>query len=435
MENIIKDILEFISANDVKFIRLAFCDPFGVLKNLSIMPTELENAFYHGVSFDGSAIKGFEDISTSDLFLFPDPTTLSALPWRPEPGCVIKFNCDIKRPDGSIYTSDSRNILKQAIKKLNKLGYSAKIGAECEFYLFKLDEYGKPTYTPIDNGGYLDVAPIDMGEDVRREICLLLSEMGLSPESSHHEQGAGQNEIDFKYSDPLSCADNLLTVKNLVKIVASRHGLFASFMPKPLQDDSGSGLHINISLTKHGNNIFSSQFLQQDIRDNFIAGILCKMSEMTLFLNPTINSYDRLGAFEAPKYISWSHQNRSALIRIPAENDERTRIELRSPDSSLNPYLAFALLLNAGMYGIEHKLQIDPESNINLYTASDEQLRALELLPQTIEEAINIAKSSEFVKNVLGEEFVSKYIALKEQEANMSTDKTKFYTNEYFYNI
>ncbi len=435
MESIIQDILDFIAQNDVKFIRLAFCDPFGILKNLSIMPTELEGAFRHGISFDGSAIKGFEDISTSDLFLFPDPTTLSAMPWRPEPGCVIKFNCDIKRPDGSIYPSDSRNILKQAIKKLNKLGYSAKIGAECEFYLFKLDEYGKPTYTPVDNGGYLDVAPIDQGEEVRREICLLLSEMGLSPESSHHEQGAGQNEIDFKYSDPLSCADNLLTVKNLVKIVASRHGLFASFMPKPLCNDSGNGLHINISLTKHGNNIFSNQFLQPDIMDNFIAGVLSKMAEMTLFLNPIVNSYDRLGAFEAPKYISWSHQNRSALIRIPAETDERTRIELRSPDSSLNPYIAFALILNAGMYGIEQKLEIDPESNVNLYKATEEKLRTLKLLPQTIEEAIDVARESEFVKEVLGEEFLRKYIALKEKESKNYTDKTEFYTKEYFYNI
>ncbi len=419
----VDDILNFAQEADVKFIRLAFCDPFGVHKNISIMPTELKDAFERGISFDASSIRGFEEISRSDLFLFPDATTLTALPWRPEPGCVIKFFCDIKYADGSIYIGDSRNILRGAIKKLSKMGYGARIGSESEFYLFKLDDYGNPTYTPIDNGTYFDVAPLDQGEDVRREICLVLSEMGLMPETSHHEQGPGQNEIDFKYSDAMTCADNLIAFKNVVKIISARHGLFASFMPKPLDGKSGSGLHINISLMKNGRNVFSKEHLEQDVRDSFLAGILAKISEITLFLNSTVNSYDRLGAFEAPDYVSWSHQNRSALIRIPAQGDTKTRIELRSPDGASNPYIAFALVLEAGIYGIENKLQLEDENT------------KIEMLPQNLEEAILKAKNSLFVKQVLGEEFVEKYITIKELELQNYydyADKKEFYTNEYF---
>ncbi|OOB76834.1 MAG: hypothetical protein BEN19_03830 [Epulopiscium sp. Nuni2H_MBin003] len=436
MDTILEEMFTFVEEEDVKFIRLAFCDIFGVHKNIAIMKSELKRAFSDGIMIDGSSIAGFSSIHESDLFLSPDPTTLSALPWRPEPGRVIKFYCNIKNASGDIYHADSRSILKRAIKKLDQQGFGAKIGAECEFYLFKLDDHDNPVYIPLDNGSYLDVAPLDKGEDVRREICLLLNKMGLTPESSHHENGPGQNEIGFRYSDALSSADNIMTFKNIVKVVANRYGLYASFMPKPLEDESGSSFHINISLTKHGKNIFQPEHMQNDIRDYFIAGILSKINEITLFLNPTVNSYDRLGKMGAPKYISWSNSNRSALIRIPERYDERTRLELRSPDCSCNPYIVYALVISAGIYGIKNKLPLQQESNINLYDTLNTNY--LKRLPKSLAEAISLAKNSHFVKEVLGEEFLQKYINLKEQELEdyeFVVDKQHFYTKEYLYKL
>ncbi len=415
----IKEVLEFVEENDVKFIRLAFCDLFGTQKNISIMPDELERAFNEGISFDASAIKGFADVSKSDLLLFPDPSTLNVLPWRPQQGRVVRFFCDIKTPEKKNVEYDSRNILKNTIKKCISKGYTPYIGTECEFYLFKTDENGDPTTVPHDNGGYLDIAPIDKGENIRREICLCLEEMGIKPESSHHEQGPGQNEIDFKYSDSLTAADNFLTFKSVVKAISARNGLFASFIPKPLENKSGNGLHINISISKNGLNIFRNNNNEYSKEvESFIAGILDKIKEITLFLNPIINSYERFGKFEAPKYISWSHQNRSQLIRIPAATGEKMRMELRSPDSAINPYLAFSLIISAGLYGIENNLILSDEVNKNLYTANEKITNNIEKLPENIKEAIDIAKNSEFIKNTIGEEVLSKYICLKEEEYN-----------------
>ncbi len=412
-----KEVLEFVRENDVKFIRLAFCDLFGTQKNISIMPDELERAFECGISFDASAIKGFSDVSKSDLFLYPDPTTLSVLPWRPSQGRVVRFFCDIKNPDGSPFSCDTRNLVKMAIKRCNDMGYVCKIGSECEFYLFKTDENGNPTNETLDKGGYLDITPLDKGENVRREICLSLEEMSIKPEASHHEQGPGQNEIDFKYSDVLSAADNFITFKAVVKAIAARNGLFASFMPKPLLNHSGSGLHINISLSKNGLNIFefgNKEF--PNIAESFVAGVLDKITEMTAFLNPITNSYDRFGSHEAPKYISWSHQNRSQLIRIPAATGEKTRMELRSPDPSLNPYIGFALILHAGLDGIENGLKLSEPLNINLYTAPEEALSDIKVLPQNLIAALKLAKQSCFVKNIVGDEILNKFIASKESE-------------------
>lgn len=416
----VKEVLEFVKENDVKFIRLAFCDLFGVQKNISIMPDELERAFKEGVSFDASAIRGFSDVSKSDLLLFPDPGTLSVLPWRPQQGRVVRFFCDIKTPEKENFIYDSRNILKNITKKCILKGYTPYIGTECEFYLFKTDEDGEPTIIPNDKGGYLDIAPIDKGENIRREICLCLEEMGIKPESSHHEQGPGQNEIDFKYSDSLTSADNFLTFKSVVKAITARNGLFASFIPKPIEDKSGNGLHINISICKNGLNIFKSENNKEASKEveSFIAGILDKIKEITVFLNPIVNSYERFGKFEAPKYISWSHQNRSQLIRIPAATGEKMRMELRSPDSAINPYLAFALIISAGLYGIENNLILPEAINENLYVASEKILENIGKLPENLKEAIDVAETSKFIGNTIGQEVLNKYINLKKEEYN-----------------
>ena len=436
MTNTANDVLEFIKENDVKFIRLAFCDPFGIQKNISIMPNELPSAFENGISFDASAIKGFRDVTKSDLLLYPDPSTLSMLMWRPGPGRVVRFYCDIKNPDNSAFTHDSRYILKRVIKRSEDMGYVCKIGAECEFYLFKTDENGEPTVNTLDYGGYLDIAPLDKGEDIRREICLCIEEAGLKPETSHHEQGPGQNEINFKYSDALSSADNLLTFKSVVKAIAARNGLFASFMPKPLKSHSGSGLHVNISLSKNGFNIFKDRGTEHsNVAESFIAGILQKTPEITLFLNPIANSYERLGEFEAPKYVSWSYQNRSQLVRIPAAIGEKVRIEMRSPDPTVNPYLAFALIIGAGLDGIEKELPLPPAVDADLYKANESITKELVLLPDNLDRAIAMAESSEIVKSVIGEEMLFKYIAIKKEEAALyreAEDKEIFCKERYF---
>lgn len=436
MNHTASEVLEFVKDNDVKFIWLNFCDLFGTQKSISIMSDELESAFESGVSFDAHAVRGFTDVMQSDLFLFPDPATLMVLPWRPGPGRVIRFYCDVKNPDGSLYVHDSRNILKQVIKRCEKLGYICKVGAECEFYLFKTDENGDPTDTPLDKGGYLDISPLDRGGDIRREICLTLEEMGIMPETSHHEQGPGQNEIDFKFGDALTSADNLQSFKTVVKAIASRNGFFASFMPKPIPEAAGSGMHVNLSLAKNGLNIFKNIAEgHSDIAESFIAGILAKIPEITIFLNPLANSYERFGKFEAPGYVSWSHQNRSQLIRIPAAFGEKVRMELRSPDPSMNPYLALALIIAAGIDGIEKGMVLLPASNVDLYTADDNVTKTLTLLPANMDEAIRLAQDSSFVKSVIGSELLLKYITSKKRESDdfsAEHNQAEFYKKRYF---
>ena len=439
MNHTANEVIAFVKENDVKFIRLGFCDLFGFQKNISIMAEELPSAFENGVSFDAHAIKGFRDVTRSDLFLFPDPSTLMVLPWRPGPGRVARFYCDIKNPDGSAFALDGRTILKRVIAQYAKLGFVCKIGAECEFYLFKTDENGAPTDTTLDRGGYLDISPLDKGEDIRREICLALEEMGLKPEASHHEQGPGQNEIDFKFSDALQCADHLLTFKSAVKAVAARNGLFASFMPKPIPNAPGSGLHVNLSLVQNGMNVFKNIASEKrsKIAECFMAGILSKTPEITLFLNPLANSYERFGVNEAPFYVSWSHQNRSQLVRIPADAaiGEKARMELRSPDPAINPYLAFALILAAGIEGIEQHLALPPALDVDLYTANQSITEGLTRLPENLHQAIHLAKQSELVQKAVGEELLLKHIAVKMEEADafaLAKDKQTFYREWYF---
>ncbi len=416
MDQGIAEILEFVEENDVKFIRLQFCDIFGNIKNISIMSSELKKAFLTGVSFDASSIEGFLNIEDSDLFLFPDPSTLTILPWRPQEGRVARFYCNIKTPDGNIFEGDSRNILNKTVEELWKMGYTAKVGPECEFYLFKTDEMAEPILVPHDNAGYFDVAPMDKGENVRREICLSLEQMGLVLESSHHESGPGQNEIDFKHDTPLISADNFITAKIAIKTIASLNGLYASFLPKPLNNESGSGLHINLSLAKDGKNIFKTGNDHSKEAESFIAGILDRLREITAILNPTVNSYKRFGSHEAPRYITWSHNNRSQLIRIPASSGEFNRMELRSADSTCNPYLAFTLILQAGMEGIKKNKVLPKSTDVNLYNINEEKLGNYEKLPESLIEAIEEMEKSSFVRRVLGDFLFYKFIKAKRTE-------------------
>ena len=437
MEYTVSEVLQYVQENDVKFIRLMFCDIFGQVKNLAIMADTLEDAFTNGVTFDASAVKGFMNIEESDLFLFPDPSTLAVLPWRPQQGRVVRFLCDIRYPDGTPFEGDGRYILRQAERACLDAGYTCRIGSECEFYLFETDETGRPTRIPQDNAGYLDISPLDQGQNVRRDICLTLERMDIKPESSHHEQGPGQNEIDFEYSGALRAADNLSTVKMVIKTIAANNGLFASFLPKPLGNTSGSGLHINMSLEKNGVNIFKSGQSGEHSKEaeSFIAGVLHRIREITVFLNPLTNSYHRFGHYDAPDFITWSHQNRSQLIRIAAAKEGHIRMELRSSDPSCNPYLAFALLIRAGLDGIQHKRVLCPPSNFNLYTASEEQLKGIDMLPSTLERAVEAARESEFVHSALPRRTIDSFLEVKQDEWNRylaSVDKDKFETDAYF---
>ena len=398
------EVLQYVKEEDVKFIRLAFTDDFGNQKNVSVMPSELERVFRYGIAIDASAIAGFGDVAHSDLFLHPDPSTLTVLPWRPEHGKVIRMFCSVSCPDGSQFVSDTRGILIKAIETAKKEGCSFNFGAEMEFYLFRLDENGNPTNIPYDNAGYMDVAPFDRGENVRREICLTLEQMGILPESSHHEEGPGQNEIDFRYSDALTAADNAVTFRSVVQTIAARNGLFADFSAKPLADAPGNGLHINVSVDggKH-----------EQLMPKVIAGILDKVSEFTLFLNPTEGSYARLGNNKAPRYVSWSNENRSQLIRIPAAVGEYRRAELRSPDAAANPYLAFALLIYAGLYGIKNDLPLPEPANLNLYAADKTTLASFRTLPAGLSDAVNAAELSVFVSECLPAEVIKAYCKRK----------------------
>lgn len=387
-----QEIIQYVQEEDVKFIRLAFCDVFGKQKNISIMPDELPKAFTYGIAIDASAIDGFGDETHSDLFLHPEPDTLMPLPWRPEEGSVVRMFCNITYPNGTPFEYDSRMILKQAIEEASKEGLQFFFGTEQEFYLFQLDDHGEPTKIPYDHAGYMDIAPEDKGENIRREICLTLEQMGIRPESSHHEQGPGQNEIDFRYSDPLTAADNAMTFQTVVKAIALRNGLYADFSPKPLHHQPGNGFHINISVKSAYN---------QDCMNSMIAGILDKASEMTLFLNPLENSYERFGQDKAPRYISWSSENRSQLVRVPAALGEYRRAELRSPDPAANSYLAFALLIYASMYGIKENLELPEPADLNLFKAPIEVLANFRQLPGNLPAACQEAKNSSFIKKCI----------------------------------
>lgn len=403
MEYSAQEILQFVNEEDVKFIRLAFCDVYGKQKNISIMPNELTRAFSEGIPFDSSAIAGFGDESHSDLLLHPDPSTLSILPWRPEHGRVVRMFCDITYPDGRVFERDTRTILKNAVKEAKKAGITFDFGSETEFYLFKEDENGNPTFTPHDNAGYMDIAPLDKGENVRREICLTLEQMGIRPESSHHEEGPGQNEIDFRCSSPLSAADNAMTFQTVVAAIAHRNGLWADFSARPIENMPGNGFHISIAVKDENGNILLPQI---------IAGLLENISDMTLFLNPTETSYKRFGTNKAPKYISWSSDSRSQLVRVPVVSGGLSRADLRSPDPMANTYLAFALIIYSCIAAIKKNAVPPTASDINFFNATEKELTKYKKLPQSLDEAKSNAKNSEFIKTVLPQSLIDAYLAI-----------------------
>lgn len=394
------EVMQYIEEEDVKFIRMAFCDVYGRQKNISVMPQELDRAFDYGIAFDASAVPGFGGEVHSDLFLHPDPSTISVLPWRPEHGRVVRMYCSIKRPDGSLFEGDTRSILKAAADDAAKSGMDFAFGPEMEFYLFKRDENGEPTNEPYDRAGYMDIAPEDKGENVRREICLTLEQMGVLPESSHHEEGPGQNEIDFRYSDPLKAADDCLTFRAVVNTIAARNGLYADFSPKPLEGCPGNGMHINFSAKSSG----------RDVMPHIISGILDRICEMTLFLNTSDASYRRFGNSKAPGYVTWSPENRSQLVRIPAADGEYRRAELRSPDPLCNPYIAFALMIRASLDGIERGLKLPEAADVNLFTSPDSVTGKYKALPKSLCEAANAAKGSDFIAKCLPESVIKAYL-------------------------
>lgn len=381
-----QEVIQYVDEENIQFIRLSFCDLNGRMKNIAVMPWELPRIFSDGAAIDASAIAGFGGDIFSDLFLHPDPSTLSSLPWRAEHGGAVRMFCDIAHPDGTPFEGDCRRILKKAISAATEAGYSFAFGAEMEFYLFQTDEFGNPTKIPWDNACYMDAAPHDRGENIRREICLTLAQMGILPESSHHEEGPGQNEIDFRYAEPLSSADNATTFRNVVEIITAHNGLWADFSPKPLANHPGNGLHINLSVQGHGDPLPSA-----------IAGILHHVREMSVFLNPTENSYARLGQQKAPRYLSWSSENRSQLIRIPAARGPYRRAELRSPDPTTNLYLAYALLIYASLDGIQQNHYLPTPANYNLFTAPPEILSQFQKLPESLQEAKTLASQSNFL--------------------------------------
>ena len=433
-----EDILAMVEENGVKFIRLQFTDILGTLKNVAITDRQLEKALNNQCMFDGSSINGFVRVEESDMYLRPDLDKFVIFPWRPQQGKVARLICDVYMPDGTPFEGDPRYILKKAINKAEAMGYTMNVGPECEFFLFEVDNDGNPTLKTNDKGSYFDLGPIDLGENARRDMTLALEDMGFEIETSHHEVAAGQNEIDFKYADALVTADNVTTFKYVVKSIAQRHGLYATFMPKPLHGVNGSGMHVNISLIKDGKNAFYNEEDQlglSSVAYNFIAGVLKHIKEICPITNPLVNSYKRLVPdYEAPVYIAWSAKNRSPLIRVPSARGEGTRIEFRSPDPSSNPYLVLACLLLAGLEGIKDNLEPPKCIDRNIFNLSREERKRehIENLPESLHEAIAYMQKSDLVKEALGKNTFEYYIKAKEVEwDNYRTQVHQWEINSY----
>lgn len=416
------DILKLVEEEDVEFIRLQFTDMFGNLKNIAVTANQLERALDNRCMFDGSAIDGFADIEGSDLYLHPDLSTLEIFPWRPQQGKVARLLCDIYRADGTPFEGDPRLVLKRVLKEAEALGYTFEVGPECEFFLFNTDENAMPTTETREQATYFDIGPLDEGENARRDIVMTLEDMGLFIEASHHEIAPAQHEIDFRYGEALATADNIMTFKLAVRTIAKRHGLHATFMPKPKFGVNGSGMHINMSMRKDGKNIFEDKNDPNGLSMEaywFIGGIMKHIRGMAAVTNPLVNSYKRLvPGFAAPVYIAWSTANRSSLIRIPAEGGGGTRIELRSPDSAANPYLTLAVCLKAGLDGMMHRIEPPRSVDCNIYSMTDEERYALGIrnLPGTLHEAVEEMKTDRLVLDVLGKHIAEKYIEAKEAE-------------------
>lgn len=417
-----EDIIRLADENDVEFIRMQFTDIFGQMKNVAITRAQLEKALNNQIMIDGSSIEGFTRIHESDQYLHPDLDTFAILPWRPQHERVARLICDVYNPDGTPFVGDPRHVLKNVLDKAAKLGYTFNVGPECEFFLFDTDEHGRPTTQTSDEAGYFDLGPLDHGEGTRREICIALEAMGFEIEASHHEVAAGQHEIDFKYADALTAADNIMTFKLAVKTIAQRNGLHATFMPKPIFGMNGSGMHTNMSLFKDGKNIFFDENGERKLSReaySFIAGLLEHAKSLVAVTNPLVNSYKRLvPGYEAPVYLAWSASNRSALIRIPAARGQSTRVELRCPDPSCNPYLALAVCLAAGLDGIERGLVPPEEVTENIFSM-DARTRAdngIDNLPGTLFEALELMKRDPLMADTLGPHAYESFLAGKYHE-------------------
>ncbi len=437
-----QDIMRRIEEEDIEFIRLQFTDMFGALKNVAITSSQLGKALDNKCMFDGSSIEGFVRIEESDMYLYPDLDTFDTFPWRPQQGKVARLICDVYKADGTPFEGDPRYVLRRVLKEAEDMGYSFDVGPECEFFLFHTDDNGMPTTISHEKASYFDISPLDLGENARRDMVLTLEDMGFEIEASHHEVAPAQHEIDFKYGPALATADNIMTFKLVVKSMAKRHGLFASFMPKPLYGVAGSGMHTNMSLTKKGKNIFNDPKGENGLSKEayyFIAGIMKHVKGITAIANPLVNSYKRLvPGHEAPVYIAWSATNRSPLIRIPASRGAGTRVELRSPDPAANPYLLLALCLAAGLDGIKNKIEPPKAVNSNIFELSEKEMKKakIESLPSSLHQAIKEMEADPFIREVLGDHVFSKYVEAKRAEwDNYRLQVTQWEIDEYLYKI
>ncbi|HBV98100.1 MAG: glutamine synthetase [Peptococcaceae bacterium BICA1-7] len=416
------DVRSLAKEMGVKFVRLQFTDIFGVLKNVSITVEQLDKALDGELMFDGSSIEGFVRIEESDMYLRPDPSTFVVFPWRPREGSVARLICDVYNSDGTPFNGDPRYVLKKAVAEAKDLGYTMNVGPEAEFFLFHVDSEGRPTTVTHDSAGYFDLTPVDLGEDARRDMVMTLGQMGFEIEASHHEVAPGQHEIDFKYSDAVDIADKVVTFKFVVRTIAQRHGLHATFMPKPVFGIAGSGMHLNQSLMQNGSNAFydpATPHQLSDVAMHYIGGLMDHVKAITAVTNPNVNSYKRLVAgYEAPVYIAWSYRNRSPLIRVPAKRGLSTRIELRSPDPSCNPYLALAVCLKAGLDGIKRKIVPPPPCDRNIYEMTHQERMELGVgnLPGSLEEAIAELSSDKVILEALGPHVRERYLEAKRIE-------------------
>lgn len=437
-----EEIMRRVEEEDVEFIRLQFTDILGTLKNIAITASQLERALNGEVMFDGSAIEGFVRTEEADMYLVPDLSTMVTFPWRPQQGKVARLICDVVRPDHTPFTGSPRYVLKKVIQEAKEMGYVFDVGPECEFFLFHTDDNGLPTTLTHEKGGYFDIGPLDLGENARRDMVMTLEDMGFVIQASHHEVAPAQHEIDFKYDEALITADNIMTFKMTVRTIAKRHGLHATFMPKPKMDVCGSGMHINMSLKKDGRNVFFDPEDENQLSKEaywFIGGIMKHIKGMMAVTNPLVNSYKRLIAgYEAPVHIAWSAKNRSQLIRIPVARGEGTRIELRCPDPCCNPYLTIALCLAAGLEGIKNKIEPPKSIDSNIFdmSAKEKMEGGIEELPTNLYDALVEMSKDPFVKEVLGEHVYEKYMEAKFKEWDSYRKQiTKWEVDEYLYKV
>lgn len=429
-----EEILQMVEEEDVEFIRLQFTDMFGAIKNIAVTARELPRALDNRCMINGEQVAGMDMEKGSDLYLSPILDTFAILPWRPQQGKVARMICDLYFPDGTPYKNSPRYILENVAGKAQEEGYTCYIDPECEFFLFHTDDNGNPTTVTHEQAGYLDISPLDLGENARRDMVLTLEDMGMEAESSHHEAAPAQHEIDFRYGEIRKIADCITTFKMAVRIVAKRHGLHATFMPKPKAEANGSGMHIQFSLIKNGENVFECADRPGELSEEayyFIGGLLAHSKEMALITNPLVNSYKRLvPGYDAPTELTWTENNQNSLVRIPVTRGEGIRVELRSPDASANPYVVLAVCLAAGLDGIKNKITPTKSSNL---AAQDQQA---EHLPETLKEAIDYFESSSWVKEVLGEEFCRQYVAAKKNEwLRYTRQVTDWEIAEYLYRL